>query len=256
MLPADHLWPIDSEWNYHCARGEFGQMKRYLNAFTNRYGAVASVEEFAFKSQAANYEAMRPMYEAFAANLPRTTGIIQWMLNPSWPKLYWQLYDYYLVPGGAFFGAKRGAAPLAIIYNYGDRGVYLVNQTAGAAGELRTALTVYDLNSRIILATNLATPCPAYGSKKILDLSSLAPETPVYFLELTTQTRPANVRGKFLLALHQARRVGRSQEPVVRHAQPNRSPTSPRSTSCRRPPWTPKWISNRRPASQRGPSSH
>jgi len=188
MLPADHLWPIDSVWNFHCARGEFSQMKRYLNAFTNRYGAAAGVEEFAFKSQAANYEAMRPMYEAFGANLPRATGIIQWMLNSSWPKLYWQLYDYYLVPGGAFFGAKRGAAPLAIIYHYGDHGIYLVNQTAGARGEMRTALTVYDLNSRIMLATNLATPCPAYGAKKVFDLSGLAPGTPVYFLDLNTQT--------------------------------------------------------------------
>ncbi len=114
MIPADHLWPIDSVWNFHCGRGEFGQMNRYLNAFTNRYGAVAGVDEFAFKSQAANYEAIRPMYEAFAANLPHTTGIIQWMLNPSWPKLYWQLYDYDLVPGGAFFGVKKGAAPLAM----------------------------------------------------------------------------------------------------------------------------------------------
>ena len=89
-----------------------------------------SVDEFAFKSQAANYEAIRAMFEAFAVNLPHTTGIIQWMLNPSWPKLYWQLYDYYLVPGGAFFGAKKGAAPFAVIYNYGDQGIYLVNQTA------------------------------------------------------------------------------------------------------------------------------
>ena len=187
MLPADHLWPIDSVWNYHCARGEFGQMKRYMNAFTNRYGAAASVEEFAFKSQAANYEAMRPMYEAFAAHLPHTTGVVQWMLNPSWPKLYWQLYDYYLVPGGAFFGAKRGAAPLAILYHYGDHGVYLVNQTYASPGELRTALTVYDADSHVILATNLTTPCPIYGSTKVADLSGLAPHTPVYFVQLTTQ---------------------------------------------------------------------
>ena len=25
MFPADHLWPIDSVWNFHCGRGEFGQ---------------------------------------------------------------------------------------------------------------------------------------------------------------------------------------------------------------------------------------
>jgi exo-1,4-beta-D-glucosaminidase len=193
MLPAEDLWPVDKAWNFHCARGQFGQMKFYLNAFTNRYGTMTSAEEFAFKSQAANYEAMRPMYEAFAVNLPRTTGIVQWMLNPSWPKLYWQLYDYYLVPGGAFFGARRGAAPLAIIYNYGDHGIYLVNQFSSNPGELRTALTVYDSNSTQILSTNISVECPGYGARKICDLSDLSPATPVYFVDLVTEDRSGAV---------------------------------------------------------------
>ena len=188
MIPADHLWPIDSFWNFHCCRGSFGKLDRYWNAFTNRYGAVASVEEFAFKSQAANYEAMRAMYEAFAVNLPHTTGIIQWMLNASWPKLYWQLYDYYLTPGGAFFGAKRGASPVAVIYNYGDKGIYLVNQTGKDPGNCRTTITVYDLNSKKILEQTVTNASAAYGSQKIFDLSSLVSETPVYFLDLHSQS--------------------------------------------------------------------
>jgi exo-1,4-beta-D-glucosaminidase len=184
MIPANHLWPIDSVWNFHAGRHEFAQMNRYLRAFTNRYGAVASVDEFAFKSQAANYEAIRPMFEAFSANLPHTTGIIQWMLNPSWPKLYWQLYDYYLVPGGAFFGAKKGASPVAVIYNYGNRGIYLVNQTRKNFGNYRTSITIYDLNSKNILEQTVTNASMAYGSQKIFDLSNFASDTPVYFLDL------------------------------------------------------------------------
>ena len=184
MIPAADLWPMDAVWSYHCARGQFGHLTRYYNAFTNRYGAVASVDEFAYKSQAANYEAIRPMYEAFSANLPHTTGIIQWMLNPSWPKLFWQLYDYYLVPGGAFFGAKKGAAPVAIIYNYGNQGIYLVSQTGKNFGNCRTTVTVYDLNSKIVLQQTVTNADPVYGSQKIFDLSKLASPTPVYFLDL------------------------------------------------------------------------
>jgi exo-1,4-beta-D-glucosaminidase len=184
MLPAAQLWPINSVWNYHCARGEFKNLDRYLRAFNSRYGPAKSVEDFAFRSQAANYEAIRPMYEAFAANLPATTGIIQWMLNGAWPKLYWQLYDYYLMPGGAFFGTKKGAAPLSIVYNYGDRGIYLVNQLDRAQPELNAIITAYDLNSRVILQTNLITECPVYGSIKVFDSSMLAPGTPVFFLDL------------------------------------------------------------------------
>ncbi|HUC86596.1 MAG TPA: glycoside hydrolase family 2 TIM barrel-domain containing protein, partial [Candidatus Acidoferrales bacterium] len=184
MLPEKDLWPINQVWDFHCARGEFGRLTRYWNALTNRYGAPQSVGEFAFKSQAANYEAIRPMFESFAAHLPHTTGIIQWMLNASWPKLYWQLYDYYLVPGGAFFGARKGAAPVAVIYDYGDQGIYLVNQTGKDFGKRRTAVTVYDLNSKILLSQTVTNAGLAYGSRKVFDLSNFAPHSPVYFLDL------------------------------------------------------------------------
>ena len=188
MIPASDLWPIGAAWNFHCGRNEFGQMNRYLNAFQNRYGAVSSVDEFAFKSQAANYEGIRAMYEAFAAHLPHTTGIIQWMLNPSWPKLYWQLYDYYLVPGGAYFGTKKGASPFAVIYNYGDHGIYLVNQTGENVGHCTTTITVYDLNSKIILDQKVNSSGLGYGSQEIFDLAKLSPGTPVYFVDLHTRS--------------------------------------------------------------------
>ncbi len=186
MIPAGHLWPIDDFWNAHCSRNEFSHMDRYMTAYTNRYGAPASVEEFAYKSQAANYEALRPMYESFAVNLPHTTGIVQWMMNSQWPKFFWQLYDYYLTPGGAFFAAKKGASPFAIIYDYGDNGIYLVNQTGKAPGICSTTVAVYDLNSKIILNQTITNNPLAYGSQKIDDLSSVTPQTPVYFLDLKT----------------------------------------------------------------------
>ncbi len=165
-------------------RNEFNKLDRYLLACNKRYGEAKSAEEFAFKSQAANYEAIRAMYQAFAANLPESTGIVQWMLNAAWPKLYWQLYDYYLCPGGAFFGVKKGAAPVSLVYNYGDRGVYLINQADRPQADLQAAICVYDLDSRKILDKNLSTPCPTYGAKKLLDLAELSPGSPVYFLDL------------------------------------------------------------------------
>lgn len=188
MIPADELWPIGGAWNFHCGRHQFAQMKRYLTAFHNRYGAVASADEFAFKSQAANYEAIRPMYEAFAVNLPHTTGIIQWMLNASWPKLYWQLYDYYLVQGGVFFGAKKGASPFSVVYNYGDGGIYLVNQTAKDFAQCETSISAYDARSRKILDQKVESDNVGYGSQKIFDLSKLSPGTSVYFLDLHTRS--------------------------------------------------------------------
>ena len=72
------------------------------------------------------------MFEAFVANKYKSTGVIQWMYNSAWPKLWWQLYDYYLMPNGAFYGARKACAPLHILYNYGTREVLAVNNTLEA----------------------------------------------------------------------------------------------------------------------------
>src|SRR5206468_9305949 len=127
MFSPDHYWPIDDTWNYHYGRNEFNNMDRYLNAFSHRYGQPEDVYDFTKKSQAANYEAIRAMFESFGVNKPVTTGIVQWMLNASWPKMYWQLYDYYLMPGGAFYGTRKANQPLNLAYNYGDGSIYLIN---------------------------------------------------------------------------------------------------------------------------------
>ncbi|HKI69469.1 MAG TPA: hypothetical protein VKA67_07770, partial [Verrucomicrobiae bacterium] len=72
------------------------------------------------------------------------------------------------------------------IYDYGDQGIYLVNQTHRNLGDCQTTVTVYDLNSKKILEQSITNDSPAYGPEKVFDLSKLAPDTPVYFLDLRT----------------------------------------------------------------------
>ena len=33
---------------------------------------------------------------------------LYWMLNNHWPSFFGHIFDYYLKPGGAYFGAKMG----------------------------------------------------------------------------------------------------------------------------------------------------
>ncbi len=76
MLPPDHLWPIDSVWEYHA-----GGMSHTLNVFTEalneRYGRAKSVDDYALKAQMQAYEAHRAMMEAYGRNKYTSTGIIQ-----------------------------------------------------------------------------------------------------------------------------------------------------------------------------------
>ena len=126
MLPPDHLWPIDSVWEYHA-----GGMSHTLNVFTEalneRYGPAKSVEEYSLKAQLQAYEAHRAMMEAYGRNKYTSTGIIQWMLNNAWPGMIWHMYDWYLRPAGSYFGVKKACEPLHVQYSYDDRSIVVVN---------------------------------------------------------------------------------------------------------------------------------
>jgi exo-1,4-beta-D-glucosaminidase len=73
------------------------------------------------------YENIRAMFEAYSRNKYTSTGVIQWMLNNAWPSMIWHLYDYYLRPGGGYFGAKIALEPLHPLYGYDDHAIYVVS---------------------------------------------------------------------------------------------------------------------------------
>src|SRR5581483_8791454 len=106
MVGKDHLWPVDDVWNYHAGGGEFKTIGVFTEALNNRYGKAENAQDFALKSQLMAYEGVRAMYEAYSRDKYTSTGVIQWMLNNAWPSMIWHLYDYYLRPGGGYFGAK------------------------------------------------------------------------------------------------------------------------------------------------------
>jgi exo-1,4-beta-D-glucosaminidase len=184
MIPADKLWPINEEWNYHCARHSFGTLDKFLTAYNQRYGAARSAEELAFKAQASNYEAMRAMFDAFGTNRGEATGVIQWMLNGAWPKMFWQLYDAYLMPNGAFYGARKACQSLNAVYQVREHAVYLLNETLAKSSAAKLRVTLLDADSKVVFSRELDAACPANSSRKALPLPALDPGSPVYFLNL------------------------------------------------------------------------
>ena len=143
---ADHLWPIDEVWRFHAGGDEFKDLKLFTDALEARYGKATGVEDYARKAQALAYEGQRAMFEAFARNKYRSTGVIQWMLNNAWPSMIWHLYDYYLRPGGGYFGTKKACEPLHVQYSYDDRSVVVVNDLQQAVTGLKVTAEVFDLD--------------------------------------------------------------------------------------------------------------
>lgn len=147
-IPADHLWPIDEVWNYHAGGGEFKDLHRFTNAMNQRYGGAQSAEEYSTKAQALAYENERAMFEAYTRNKYVSTGVIQWMLNNAWPGMIWHLYDYYLVPAGGYFGAKKACEPIHVAYSYDDGSVAVINSTYEAVKGLKVTARVLNFDLR------------------------------------------------------------------------------------------------------------
>lgn len=184
FIPEDKLWPINDTWDYHCGMYEFSDLSRFTKAINERYGAPESIEEFDKKAQAMNYELMRPMFEAFQVNKKKATGVVQWMLNAAWPKMYWQLYDYYLLPTAAFYAVQKACAPLQLIYNYGDHQIYAINDHLHSVMDLTAQIQVYDINSEIRFEAEKTFTASPDSAVSLLSLDSLEDLSSTYFVNL------------------------------------------------------------------------
>jgi exo-1,4-beta-D-glucosaminidase len=157
-IPEDQMWPINFYWDYHCGnqKGKFGSLKYFTPPLDARYGASSSAKEYLFKSQVAAYESHRAMFEGYTRNKYKATGLIQWMLNNPWPDMIWHLYDYYLNPGGSYFGTKDALRPLHAMYSYPDQSVWLVNSGYEDVKNFTVLGNVYLIDGEIFSSTSVS----------------------------------------------------------------------------------------------------
>ncbi len=180
-LPRTSWWPIDEQWNYHAALGKFAQYTRFNGAMAATYGPATSLENYALKAQLMAYDGQRAMFEAYGGNKYRSTGVIQWMLNNAWPSFYWHLYDYYLVPGGGYFGTRKANEPLHIQYRFDDRNIVVVNSTLTAYQGLRAKARVLDLAGKARFARESSLNIAADG---VVTAFAVPPQPATTFLKL------------------------------------------------------------------------
>jgi exo-1,4-beta-D-glucosaminidase len=195
FLPKDHLWPIDDYWDYHAGGGSYKNLHVFTDALNARYGKADNVEDFAFKSQLMTYEGIRAMFEAYSRNKYTSTGVIQWMLNNAWPSLIWHLYDYYLRPGGGYFGAKTAMQSLDPLYGYDDNAVWLVSSQYQDNPNLKLTAKIYNLDMREKFSREETVNAPADSTTKIFELPDMQGLSPTYFLHLTVEDSHGKIVG-------------------------------------------------------------
>jgi exo-1,4-beta-D-glucosaminidase len=191
FIPADKLWPLNDWWFYHAGSTERNSTLANAALVTEkRYGPSQNASQFAEKAQLAQYESTRAQFEAFAANgWPDHKMTLYWMLNSHWPNFFGHIIDYYLKPGGAYFGAKKGLKPVNIVYDYyggGDHStgkIFVVNRTLAALSGLEASIALIDPDGSVRFSRKSGrVDAPANSSVTALELPRLENLPAVFFV--------------------------------------------------------------------------
>ncbi|BBZ76074.1 beta-mannosidase [Mycolicibacterium anyangense] len=191
FIPPDKLWPINDTWFFHAGSGpQNSQLVNVRRVIDRRYGPSTSAQMFAAKAQLAHYEATRAQFESFAANgWDGHKMTIYWMLNSHWPSFFGNIFDYYLRPGGAYYGAKKGLQPLSVVFDsyatgsHREARVTVVNQTPDKRENLRVRVRTYDVAGR--LRDDRAAEGVSVDSGAAVQAMTLPPgpaDSPVFFV--------------------------------------------------------------------------
>jgi len=181
MMPEKDLWPMSPSWDIRLHKAFFPEARK---ALYSRYGKPEGLEEYSMKSQVLQYEATRAMFEAFAGNKYKSSGIIYWMYNSSWPTMYWQLYDYFFAPNGAFYGTRKACENLHIQYSYDDNSIRVVNGNYKDFSSLKATAKLYNMNMDEIYSADTPVEIKSDESRKVLFLQKPAGASEITFLKL------------------------------------------------------------------------
>ena len=195
MVGKDHLWPIDDTWNYHAGGGAFKDIHVFTDALNARFGPATSAEDYALKAQLQTYEGVRAMYEAYSRNKYVSTGVIQWMLNNAWPSIIWHLYDFYLRPGGGYFGAKKSMEALHPVYGYDDHSIWIVSSQYGDANGLKLTTKVLNLDMTEKFSQVDTINAAADSTNKVLSLPDIDGLSSTYFVVLRLEDASGKLVG-------------------------------------------------------------
>ncbi|WIX77069.1 glycoside hydrolase family 2 TIM barrel-domain containing protein [Amycolatopsis carbonis] len=183
MLPEASWEHPDDFWADRDVNGNGGNGggAGYLELTAQRYGEVLNLPDFARKSQLMNYECIKAIYEAHAANMlsaapgkpyPRT-GVIMWMTNPAQPSFVWQMYTHDLEAHSAFYAVQHACRRVNVILDRQTLDVVVANHTR-AAVRGTVDVTLYALNGAAFARASLR--IPGAGASDHTMIGTIAPQ--------------------------------------------------------------------------------
>jgi len=184
MMPERDWETINDDWAERDFAKGAQQGDKYPEIITTRYGKIANLADFVRKSQLANYEAFRAMYEGRNAKLfAPSTGIMTWMSNPAQPSFVWQIYHHDLEPNSALFAVKKAAEMVHVQLKESNGNVEVINNLPVAmTGKMH--LAIYDLDGTVASQKDLDVSAAASAATKVGVVEWPAGLSVVHFVKL------------------------------------------------------------------------
>jgi exo-1,4-beta-D-glucosaminidase len=106
-------------------------------------------------------------------------------MNSAWPGLIWHLYDWYLRPGGGYFGTKKALEPVHVQYSYDDRSIVVVSSRYEAIPGCFVTAKVYNLDLTGKFSRTAAVDIAPDSAARVFTLPAIDGLSRTYFLRLT-----------------------------------------------------------------------
>lgn len=150
MMPANDandfptVKPFNDDWTLHCYIGY--QASDGVNQVT-LYGTPSTLEQFTFYAQLANYIQYRALIEGYTEQMwTEATGFAIWKVQNPWPGLRGSLYDWYLDPNAALYGARCAAEPVHVQLDLSTYEVMVVNTSPSTLSALAWNASIIDVD--------------------------------------------------------------------------------------------------------------
>jgi hypothetical protein len=185
MMPKKDWESVNDDWAEHdFAKGNSGS-DVYPALIGARYGKFANLADFVRKSQLANYEAFRAMYEGRNAQLFHpTTAILTWMSAPAQPSFVWQLYHYDLEPMSSLFAVMHASELVHIQFNEANGNLQVINNLPEAAKDLVANVAVYNLDGTLAYEHKTRVTAEPFVATNLGPIDFPSTVSPVHFIKL------------------------------------------------------------------------
>jgi len=156
FISDKNIWPINKDiWEYHHA--VILEQQRDAVEYKSK---VKDIEHWIMGTQLTHSLNRQYNLEYCRLSKYKTSGILEWSLNGTWPSFHREMIDYYGVPKPVFFAYKRSSQDLIVvadiekyIYDAGENfavPIYVVNDSPLRKGELKVSIEVYDKKMNIV----------------------------------------------------------------------------------------------------------